>query len=127
MTWRHRTGEQRGDAGQTDPAELPAELSRNSEIGIDLALVQRSDSFSWSPNMPPKATKNSHRPAALPEDDLAFVRLWLILEVFPIGESSWWRGVADGRFPRPVKLSPRVSAWRVADIKKLLAACAKAE
>lgn len=74
--------------------------------------------------MPPKAIKNSHRPAALPEDDLALVRLWLVLALYPVGESSWHRGVAEGRYPKPVKLSPRVSAWRVRDIRKLLEAYA---
>jgi predicted DNA-binding transcriptional regulator AlpA len=72
--------------------------------------------------MPPRAVNKSHRPAALPEGDVGFLRLPAILALFPIGESSWWRGVAQGRYPRPVKLSPRVSAWKVADIRKLLAA-----
>ena len=72
--------------------------------------------------MPPRATKNSHSLAALPEDDLALVRLWQILAVYPVGESSWHRGVAEGRYPKPVKLSPRVSAWPVGAIRKLLLA-----
>ena len=34
----------------------------------------------------------------------------------PISRSSWWAGVKDGRFPKPVKLGPRITAWRVEDI-----------
>jgi predicted DNA-binding transcriptional regulator AlpA len=28
--------------------------------------------------------------------------------------------VKDGRFPKPVKLGPRITAWRVEDIKELI-------
>ncbi|MGN6537622.1 MAG: helix-turn-helix transcriptional regulator [Mesorhizobium sp.] len=39
----------------------------------------------------------------------------------PIGRSSWWAGVKSGRFPKPVKLGPRTTAWRVEDIDALIA------
>ncbi|XIA67997.1 helix-turn-helix transcriptional regulator [Bradyrhizobium sp. TZ2] len=38
----------------------------------------------------------------------------------PIGKSSWWAGVRDGRFPKPVKLGPRITAWHVEDIRDLI-------
>jgi prophage regulatory protein len=41
--------------------------------------------------------------------------------LYPIGKSSWWSGVKSGRFPQPVKLGPRVTAWRVEDIRTLIA------
>lgn len=37
----------------------------------------------------------------------------------PVSRSAWWQGVADGRFPQPVKLGPRTTAWRAADIRRL--------
>lgn len=40
--------------------------------------------------------------------------------VIPIGKSTWWQGVKDGRFPKPVKLGPRTTAWRVEDIRALI-------
>jgi len=45
-----------------------------------------------------------------------------ILQFIPISRSSWWTGVKDGRFPQPIKpkLSPRVTCWRAADIKKIV-------
>jgi predicted DNA-binding transcriptional regulator AlpA len=49
-----------------------------------------------------------------------YVRLPQVLNVFPISKSSWWAGVADGRYPQPVKLSPRVTAWKVEDIRRLI-------
>ena len=42
--------------------------------------------------------------------------------IIPIKKSSWWAGVRSGRFPKPVKLGPRVTAWRVEDIRALIAA-----
>lgn len=41
--------------------------------------------------------------------------------IIPVKKSCWWAGVAAGRFPKPVKLGPRVTAWRVEDIRALIA------
>jgi len=52
-----------------------------------------------------------------------FVRLSSILAPsgpLPISRSSWWAGVASDRYPKPVKLGPRITAWRVEDIRELL-------
>jgi predicted DNA-binding transcriptional regulator AlpA len=39
----------------------------------------------------------------------------------PISRSSWWSGIKEGRYPKPVKLGPRTTAWRVEDIRALIA------
>ena len=52
-----------------------------------------------------------------------FVRLPAILAPrgpVPVGKSTWWQGVKDGRFPKPVKLGPMTTAWRVEDIRALI-------
>lgn len=56
-----------------------------------------------------------------------FVRLKTIIGnrkdcpgLLPIGPTTWWKGVKEGRYPQPVKLSERVTAWRVEDIRELL-------
>jgi hypothetical protein len=41
--------------------------------------------------------------------------------LIPIGKSSWWAGVRDGKYPQPIKLGPRTTAWRVDDILALIA------
>ncbi len=38
----------------------------------------------------------------------------------PVSKSTWWDGVKSGRYPKPVKLGRRITAWRVEDIKKLI-------
>jgi len=57
---------------------------------------------------------------ALPEDDDALVRLSTVLDVYPVGESTWWAGVASGKYPKPIKLGPKTSAWRAGKIRRLL-------
>ncbi len=52
-----------------------------------------------------------------------FVRLPGILAPhgpIPVSKSTWWKGVAEGRYPQPVKLGPRITAWRVEDIHTLI-------
>ena len=39
--------------------------------------------------------------------------------IIPIGRSTWWAGVRSGRYPKPVKLGPKTTAWRVEDIRAL--------
>jgi prophage regulatory protein len=52
--------------------------------------------------------------------DTGFVRLPDVLRVIPLGKTSWWKGVKTGRFPKPVKLSARCTAWRAEDIRDLI-------
>jgi hypothetical protein len=40
--------------------------------------------------------------------------------IIPVCKSTWWEGVRTGRYPRPVKLGPRTTAWRAEDIRKLI-------
>jgi predicted DNA-binding transcriptional regulator AlpA len=52
-----------------------------------------------------------------------FLRLRAILAPtgpIPVSKSTWWQGVKDGRFPRPIKLGKRVTVWRVEDIRRLI-------
>lgn len=55
----------------------------------------------------------------LPET--GFVRLPIILKVFPVSKSTWWAGVKAQFYPQPVKQGPKVTAWRVEDIRALIA------
>lgn len=40
--------------------------------------------------------------------------------LIPVKKSTWWQGVRDGRFPRPLKIGPRTTVWRVEDIRRLI-------
>ena len=40
--------------------------------------------------------------------------------LIPVCKSVWWDGVKTGRFPKPIKIGPRTTAWRVEDIRILI-------
>lgn len=54
----------------------------------------------------------------LPET--GFLRLSSVLKVFPVSKSTWWAGVKEGKFPKPIKLTKRTTAWKAEDIHQLL-------
>jgi predicted DNA-binding transcriptional regulator AlpA len=61
-------------------------------------------------------TDTSHPLGTLPET--GFVRQsQLIPAIFPFSAATLWRKVKAGTFPRPVKLGPRITVWRVEDIR----------
>jgi len=40
--------------------------------------------------------------------------------IIPVSASSWWAGVKAGRYPKPIKLGPRTTAWKAEDIRALI-------
>ena len=49
-----------------------------------------------------------------------FLRLSQVLTFIPISKSAWWEGCKTGRFPKPVKLAPKTTAWKAEDIAALV-------
>ena len=66
----------------------------------------------------------------VPQASTAFLRIVQIIgnpdaeppipALIPIGKSTWWQWVRDGKAPAPVKLGPRTTAWKSADISALI-------
>jgi predicted DNA-binding transcriptional regulator AlpA len=62
----------------------------------------------------------------LPET--GFLRIWQIVgnrktntpALIPIGRTTFLNGVKSGKFPAPIKLSERTTAWKVEDIRALI-------
>jgi predicted DNA-binding transcriptional regulator AlpA len=62
----------------------------------------------------------------LPET--GFLRIWQIVgnkktntpALIPIGRTSFLNGVKSGKYPKPIKLGERTTAWRVQDIRDLI-------
>ena len=40
--------------------------------------------------------------------------------ILPVSKATWYQGIRDGRFPKPIKLSKRISVWRIEDIRALV-------
>lgn len=48
--------------------------------------------------------------------------------IIPVSRSTWWAGVKIGRYPQPSRaLGARITAWRVEDIRALIARSAPSE
>ena len=41
----------------------------------------------------------------------------LVPHMIPVSPATLWRWVREGAFPKPVRLSSRVTAWRVEDVQ----------
>ena len=64
-------------------------------------------------------------------NEIGLLRIWHILgdpksippipPLIPISKSTWWEGIKTGRFPQPIKLGPRTTAWTVESIRDLIA------
>jgi predicted DNA-binding transcriptional regulator AlpA len=74
----------------------------------------------------PKLKKTTKNLVGLPET--GFLRLKQIIgdkekripALIPVCASTWWAGVKQGRYPKPIKISPKVTVWRVEDICALI-------
>lgn len=49
-----------------------------------------------------------------------FLRLPQVLALIPVSKSVWWEGCKTGRFPKPIKLSPRTTVWLAEDIEQFI-------
>ena len=56
-------------------------------------------------------------PTASPEK---LLRLNAVLSRVPVSRSAWYQGVKTGKFPPPIKLGPKTSAWRESDVNRLI-------
>ena len=41
------------------------------------------------------------------------------LKIIPVAQSTWWAGIKDGRFPKPVKIGGN-TFWRYSDVMRVV-------
>jgi len=79
--------------------------------------------------MPSTSTERAHQSVFDMLPDSAFVRESQLVQdprrspfpaPLPFSAATLWRKVAAGTFPKPIKLSTRVTAWRVSDVRIFL-------
>jgi len=51
----------------------------------------------------------------------ALYRVPQILELIPIGRSTWWKWVAEGKAPKGLKIGPKTTVWKSEEIHQLIA------
>jgi prophage regulatory protein len=51
---------------------------------------------------------------------MGYLKLKDVLAIFPVSRSTWYQGMQEGIYPRPVKLTnKRAVGWRKSDIEAL--------
>ena len=50
-----------------------------------------------------------------------FLSLDQVLEIFPVGKSTWWDGIKKGDYPAPYRLSDRRVAWSMEELRDMKA------
>ncbi|MDY0191808.1 MAG: AlpA family phage regulatory protein [Desulfuromonas sp.] len=48
------------------------------------------------------------------------LRVPQVLEIVPIGKSTLWSYVSQGKFPQPLRLSSRCTVWKESDVQAWL-------
>ena len=73
----------------------------------------------------PKARRRRQRVEKPVLSELPEIGLFRLEQFVPhlvgVGRSTWWKLVAAGKAPQPVKLSARVAVWRAEDLRSFIA------
>jgi predicted DNA-binding transcriptional regulator AlpA len=62
----------------------------------------------------PNESRRNQEPASLPAT--GFIRAAQLIKFIPFSRTSIWRKVKSGQFPKPVKLSDNITAWKAEDV-----------
>ncbi len=71
--------------------------------------------------MPSTKTAATLPPGLANFDDLpdsAHVRIPVVAALYGVGTATVWRWVKAGRLPKPLKVGPNTTAWRVGDLRR---------
>lgn len=53
--------------------------------------------------------------------DDKLLRLSDVMQRTGLARSTVWKWVAEGKLPKPIKLSPRVSVWKESELNQFIA------
>lgn len=116
------------------PTKYPPSYARDSPWTSQNNTEENFMNHDHIPKNLPRQEPDSTDPTTLSQKIQAriFYRIWHILgdknanppipPIIPISRSSFYAGIKEGKFPAPLRISARVSAWRGEDILKLLEA-----
>lgn len=113
-----------GIASSTVDASLE---SNGIDAGATVAASDDDDDGGdGDPDSDRRKSSNKYTPKTVisrptkPLPDSGFIRLPQVLNTIPVSKSTWWAGIKLGKYPAGIKLSERVTAWRVEDIRALI-------
>ncbi|MBX9346033.1 AlpA family phage regulatory protein [Chromobacterium vaccinii] len=50
----------------------------------------------------------------------SLLRLPEVLALIPVSRATWYAGIKNGRYPRPISLGPRCVAWKASEIQQII-------
>jgi predicted DNA-binding transcriptional regulator AlpA len=50
--------------------------------------------------------------------DYRLLRLPEVLKIIPVSKAAFYKGIAKNQYPQPIKISSRLSVWKLADIRE---------
>lgn len=103
----------------TPPADLSPQVVTLKSI-LNLAAMQAIPAQPCVLSLGRIGESMSFSVPPAPAAPAGFMRIKQVLQVVPVSRATWWRGVGEGRYPRPFKLAPGVTAWAQADIEQLV-------
>jgi prophage regulatory protein len=115
----HVKAASRGQQATPNPVLVRPGSTGKREVPVFLA--QAHPAMQGSPSRMGDVTPPPQRTLAAPSEAgclpaSGFMRQKQVLVLVPFSKSTLWRRVQEGSFPKPVKLSPRVTVWRTSDI-----------
>lgn len=67
-----------------------------------------------------KCNASSPQIAEHPQATPRLLRVRDVMQRTGLSKSSWWKGVREGRFPKPVRITPRTCAWPEPEIDAIV-------
>jgi prophage regulatory protein len=64
--------------------------------------------------------KRTKKPLLTELPSTGFLRISTVLNFIPVSEAGWWAGVKSGKYPKAIKIGPRITVWRAEDIKEFI-------
>ena len=87
--------------------------NKTVRYGLEKCVVADKLSFAQISTIPKS-------PVLPPNTKSVLLRLPEVLALFPVGRSTWYAGISDGIYPRPVLISRRSVAWTLESIESLI-------
>ena len=53
-------------------------------------------------------------------NNLGFLRLREVLELIKVGKTTFYNGIKSGIYPKPYRISRRLTAWKATDIHNFI-------
>jgi len=103
--------------------EAKALAGKGSLIPADQGFVEQLRRFeqpqpSWPRSTAGRSAVPTNYKTSIELPSTGYVRLPQVIALVPFSKSTLWRQVKTGAFPKPVKLSARITAWRVEDVRR---------